>query len=203
VRVAAMKAWPTDVELAADGFADAGAFMIKLRAGGGEGRLGWLESHAPHWDAPLPQPVHRALEHLISYICRLAHSGEAGDSSADDGSEKPDPEVTRRLGKLSLAFAKVEKAHPDAFVFAKPTDVAQQLDGRDVRLAHDDEPHGVMTSHGRHLAKHTAAMPENRNLAKLEQLHHSMNHLRKPSPDGDASSATALASEAGTSEVCS
>lgn len=69
VRVATMKALPTDEALAREGCVDAGALLLRLRKNPDVYR-GWVKAHGRRWDEPLPQPVERAVAHLLMLLIR-------------------------------------------------------------------------------------------------------------------------------------
>jgi len=88
VRIAMLKAWPTDIEIqdgipgvSIGGCADAGQFLLGLRAEGGkQAHTEFLSSRdAEHGDS---QPIWRRLEHLVTLILRTIESRGA-DSGAD------------------------------------------------------------------------------------------------------------------------
>lgn len=81
VRVATMKALPTNAELAILGARDAGTFLIQLRANPA-GYTAFVKARERGWEDPLRQPIRRCVEHLLSLIIRTIETGlseSAGD----------------------------------------------------------------------------------------------------------------------------
>lgn len=76
VRVATMKALPSEDELAEAGAPDAGLFLLDLRKRS-EDKQAWLEAHARRWDEPLPMPIERAVHHLCMLMIRTIQATTA------------------------------------------------------------------------------------------------------------------------------
>lgn len=73
VRVATMKALPTDKDVEASGCADGGEFLLSLELGDPDEFDDFLQKNNPRnhrWRGKPLQPVHRAVDHLIAMIVR-------------------------------------------------------------------------------------------------------------------------------------
>lgn len=106
VRVSAMKALPTDEEIAASGVADAFDYMAKLRDESPDAHATLIEARATPWGhAPRSQPMHRCVAHLLTIVVRTIEGGTRG---GDDGQLTPS-EVSdwlKRVGGSSGGAAK-------------------------------------------------------------------------------------------------
>lgn len=92
VRVALVKAVPTDKEVAEAGCADGGDFLLRLYAEGGGRLAAFLDSH----DQPSParlQPAHRCVDHLLCLVVRIIIA-EAGCAGAKEKLERADLMLT-------------------------------------------------------------------------------------------------------------
>ena len=89
--MAVFKALPTDEEVEAAGAADAGAFIMELRATGAYSE--WVEAWNTTHDAPMfraTQPAHRCLHHLIMLMVHVIEStlqrlAKGSGAAATDG----------------------------------------------------------------------------------------------------------------------
>ena len=77
VRVATAKAMPTDADLEAAQYSDAGRYLLALRDDPAR-HDAFLLSRNAHWTLPPLQPPWRQLEHLLSLVARLL-KGTSGD----------------------------------------------------------------------------------------------------------------------------
>ena len=65
------QAMPTDAELEAEGWEDAGDFLLRLRSQGPQEYANWASKRAASWNDVAPrQPPHRSLSHLMSLLLR-------------------------------------------------------------------------------------------------------------------------------------
>ena len=64
-----MKAFPTDADLAAGNYVDAGAFMMVMRKAPQE-KADWLAANNRRFDEELSQPIERATHHLLNMMVR-------------------------------------------------------------------------------------------------------------------------------------
>lgn len=69
VRIASLKALPTDEEVRREGCVDAGHLILSFEALPPQRLIDFLESHDVPRGQPL-QPIHRAVEQLVTLICR-------------------------------------------------------------------------------------------------------------------------------------
>jgi len=107
VRVSTLKALPTDEEIIAANFNDAGEYMLEMaREGVVSGLLGtlyyedFMERQAP-WGVPLHQPVWRSVEHLLSMCVRVVQQA-TGDERDDLTVSHKDLARFMKLGKHAL-----------------------------------------------------------------------------------------------------
>ena len=80
VRIASLKAWPTDAEIAGGGFKDAGQFMLSLKKQSRQVYNNFVSSRAEV--GAERQPIWRKLEHLITLSLRIIEQ-RGSDESAD------------------------------------------------------------------------------------------------------------------------
>ena len=113
VRIAMMKALPTDMELGYAGHDDAGSFFAELALK--PARLkAWREEHESLWDVDWEdpdydprQPSHRALAHLLELLVHAVESYLA--SLVPGASAKSTPNVEASVPEVQLTSRKVEK----------------------------------------------------------------------------------------------
>jgi hypothetical protein len=77
--VASLKPLPTDAEVARQGCADGGHFLLETH----KYPEVWKQFVADHpppssWEAPLPQPVERCVDHLVTHLIRLIEGSTKG-----------------------------------------------------------------------------------------------------------------------------
>lgn len=101
VRVATMKALPTDEEVEEASCADGGEMLLKLRKTHGE-YVSWVAAHSRPFDAPLPQPAERAVHHLCLLLIRSIKSFTRGKGKFRDNLvlTKPEAALWQQKGRL-------------------------------------------------------------------------------------------------------
>ena len=82
-RVAALKALPTDEEVAAAGFAHAGGLLIHLRENDPPGYKRLVAERATPWGRAPCQPLARCVDHLISYVLHVIELATRGDDDLE------------------------------------------------------------------------------------------------------------------------
>ena len=70
VRISTIKCLPMDEDIFDAGVEDAGEFIEKMRDERPDEYKRWLSDHMREWDAPLPQPIFRLVEHLCHFVVR-------------------------------------------------------------------------------------------------------------------------------------
>ena len=81
VRIATMKALPTDDEVHEYGCEDGGEFLLQLRDSPAE-HAAWVRNHAQRWDEALRQPIHRAVSQLVMLLIRSIEKATHGIAKA-------------------------------------------------------------------------------------------------------------------------
>jgi hypothetical protein len=71
VRIASIKAFPTDTEVHEAGCIDGGQYLVQLAHAGGSALSDFLETHDVPRSQPMIQPIHRAVEHLLTLVFRV------------------------------------------------------------------------------------------------------------------------------------
>ena len=97
-RVAVCKALPTDDEVEAAGFEDAGAFLLALRESPSDYKQ-WVDDWNEAHDSPIvkaTQPAIRCLEHLILLIVRTV---EANSKDKDKNKKLSKKEIKTWAGR--------------------------------------------------------------------------------------------------------
>ena len=84
VRMATLKALPTDAEIEAYDCADAASYFIKLRADEEDRYQQILNSRGNQWGAPPKQPIARCVSHVCSMIVRRVEEDSGGTSATVD-----------------------------------------------------------------------------------------------------------------------
>ncbi len=79
VRVATMKALPTEEEVADAGCDDAGGFFLKLKAAFKYDSF--VRQNPQEWDQPLRQPIHKCVDALITIIIRHIEDETRGEDN--------------------------------------------------------------------------------------------------------------------------
>jgi len=103
VRVSALKALPTDEEIAEAECSDAHLFFSKLRKDDEDRYNEMMRDRKTMWgDTPTAQPVGRCVHHLIVIIIKTMEEGSAGA----DNLELTDREVANWISRHMLTNAK-------------------------------------------------------------------------------------------------
>ena len=83
VRTACLKALPTDEEITAAGFTDAGAYLPWLAVKDEEAYVEMVTTRGVQWGDEPPQPTHRCVDHLLSIIMRKIESAATMDRDSN------------------------------------------------------------------------------------------------------------------------
>ena len=83
VRTACLKALPTDEEITAAGFTDAGAYLPWLAVKDEEAYVEMVTTRGVQWGDEPPQPTHRCVDHLLSIIMRKIESAATMDKDSN------------------------------------------------------------------------------------------------------------------------
>lgn len=80
VRIASVKAMPFLEDAETAGCVDAGEYLVKLHLEGGVPLKSFLSTHAVPLGAPLPQPIHLAVNALVTFLLRTIMVTSGGKS---------------------------------------------------------------------------------------------------------------------------
>ena len=100
IRVATLKSLPTDDEISAAGFEDAGQLMLRLQLdAGGSDWSDFLASHELPVEGGPAQPIDRALDHLIALMIRSIHIVAMGARTLDNPSLELSADAVKTFAK--------------------------------------------------------------------------------------------------------
>ena len=79
VRCATMKSTPTEEDVSEAGYADAGEFVLELKAAAKWDNF--CDAHPQSWDTPLRQPIEKCVDALIVLVIRTIEQGTRGSDN--------------------------------------------------------------------------------------------------------------------------